>query len=42
MDSPTFSFELVNEVFHNSFAIANNVEPTPGSLEVTLPIVPAG
>ncbi|EPQ60277.1 hypothetical protein GLOTRDRAFT_108878 [Gloeophyllum trabeum ATCC 11539] len=39
---PPFSLELVNQVFHNSFAIANNVQPGQGSLSLTLPIVPAG
>ncbi|KAF8079329.1 hypothetical protein FPV67DRAFT_1776340 [Lyophyllum atratum] len=38
----TFSLELKNEVFHNAFAIANNVIPESGSIDITLPIVPAG
>ncbi|KAI0931396.1 hypothetical protein AcV5_005110 [Taiwanofungus camphoratus] len=40
---PYFSFELVNaDIFHNSFGIANNVNPTLGFLTLTLPIVPSG
>lgn len=41
-DPTTFSLELVNEVFHNSFAIGNNIPTNTGQLTVTLPIVPAG
>ncbi|KAI0305055.1 hypothetical protein BC826DRAFT_979704 [Russula brevipes] len=41
-DPPTFSLELLNEVFHNSFAIGNNIPSNAGQLTVTLPIVPAG
>ena len=42
-DPPTFSLELVNaDVFHNSFAIANNVNPSTGSIDLVLPIVPSG
>ncbi len=40
--SDTWSFELVNEVFHNAFAIANNVDPAPQQLSLTLPVVPVG
>ncbi|TFK56827.1 hypothetical protein OE88DRAFT_60676 [Heliocybe sulcata] len=39
---PPFSIELVNTVFHNSFAIANNVNPTLNSMTIALPIVPVG
>jgi len=42
MDRSTFSIELVNTVFHNSFAIANNVVPTSGTMTIELPIVPVG
>ncbi|OCH84038.1 hypothetical protein OBBRIDRAFT_840009 [Obba rivulosa] len=42
-DPSTWSLELVNPTnFHNSFAIANNVNPAPGFITVQLPIVPAG
>ncbi|KAF8902195.1 hypothetical protein CPB84DRAFT_1836171 [Gymnopilus junonius] len=41
-DPATFSLELVNTAFHNSFAIANNVNPTAGTVSLTLPIVPVG
>ncbi|KAF8730544.1 hypothetical protein AX14_005479 [Amanita brunnescens Koide BX004] len=41
-DPPVFSIELVNLVFHNSFAIANNVQTTQGSLTLTIPTVPVG
>ncbi|OCH84935.1 hypothetical protein OBBRIDRAFT_798661 [Obba rivulosa] len=42
-DPSTWSLELVNPTnFHNSFAIANNVNPAPGVLSIRLPIVPAG
>jgi hypothetical protein len=41
-DPSTFSIELVNTVFHNSFAIANNVVPTSGTMTIELPIVPVG
>jgi len=40
-DPNTWSFFLVNPVFHDTFAIANTVNPQPGALNVTLPIVPA-
>ncbi|PCH34083.1 hypothetical protein WOLCODRAFT_22446 [Wolfiporia cocos MD-104 SS10] len=40
---PRFSLELVNDIeFHNSFAIANNLNPSDGFATFTLPIVPAG
>jgi hypothetical protein len=39
---PVFSLYLVNEAFHDSFAIANNVLPTQGSIDITLPVVPVG
>ncbi|KAG6841128.1 hypothetical protein C0991_001518 [Blastosporella zonata] len=41
-DPAAFSFELTNEVFHNTFAIANNVVPEAQTLTLTLPIVPVG
>ena len=40
--SDTWSFELINVAFNNAFAIANNVNPSLGSLTITLPIVPVG
>ncbi|PPQ69664.1 hypothetical protein CVT26_001533 [Gymnopilus dilepis] len=41
-DPETFSLELINTAFHNSFAIANNVNPTAETISLTLPIVPVG
>ncbi|GBE77529.1 hypothetical protein SCP_0104040 [Sparassis crispa] len=42
-DPSTWSFELVNPVnFHNSFGLANNVDPSTGVLLVELPVVPPG
>jgi len=41
-DPDTWSLELVNTVFHNAFAIANNVDPAPQQLTITFPIVPVG
>ena len=41
-DPSTFSIELLNTVFHNSFAIANNVNPSSGTITLDLPIVPPG
>jgi len=41
-DPATVSFELVNTIFHNSFAIANNIETSLKTLTVTLPTVPPG
>ncbi|PFH47584.1 hypothetical protein AMATHDRAFT_50192 [Amanita thiersii Skay4041] len=38
--SPICSFELFNDAFHDSFAIANNVPSLQGSLTLTLPVVP--
>ncbi|KII93096.1 hypothetical protein PLICRDRAFT_35273 [Plicaturopsis crispa FD-325 SS-3] len=40
-DPSTFSLELVNTVFHDTFAIANNVVPASGSITINLPSVPA-
>lgn len=40
-DPDSCSFELVNEAFHDTFAIANNIPIKTGSINVTLPIVPA-
>ncbi|GJE86215.1 hypothetical protein PsYK624_022950 [Phanerochaete sordida] len=42
-DPATWSLELVNtDIFHNSFAIANNVNPSQGAVDLTLPAVPSG
>lgn len=41
-DPSTWSFELLNPDFHDSFAIANNVDPSPQQLTLTIPIVPVG
>jgi len=41
-DPGTFTLELLNTVFHNSFAIGNNLVPSAGSATIELPIVPAG
>ncbi|KAF9458027.1 hypothetical protein BDZ94DRAFT_1301476 [Collybia nuda] len=40
-DPATFSIFLINEVFHDSFGIANNVVPELGEITLTLPVVPA-
>ncbi|KAF7362606.1 hypothetical protein MVEN_00609400 [Mycena venus] len=38
---PVFSVELVNgDLFHNALALANNVKPEAGMVEVTMPAVP--
>jgi len=39
---PSFSFELINPSFNSQFGIANNVDPSLGTLTLTLPIVPTG
>ncbi|KAG6380538.1 hypothetical protein JVT61DRAFT_4897 [Boletus reticuloceps] len=39
-DPSTFSIELVNAAFHDTFAIANNVQTVNGQLTVELPQVP--
>ncbi|KAJ7237557.1 hypothetical protein B0H12DRAFT_1057239 [Mycena haematopus] len=39
---PTFSIELANPKFHDSLAIANNVDPTKGTITVSIPSVPEG
>jgi hypothetical protein len=41
-DPSTWSFELINVVFNDAFAIANNVDPSSSPLTIELPIVPAG
>jgi len=41
-DPETWSFELLNTVFNNAFAIANNVNPSASELTLTLPVVPVG
>ncbi|KAJ2927059.1 hypothetical protein H1R20_g10037, partial [Candolleomyces eurysporus] len=38
-DEP-FSLYLYNEEFNDSFAIANNVEPSLGSVSIQIPVVP--
>ena len=40
--SSTWSFELINTAFNDAFAIANNVDPSPSQLTLTLPIIPVG
>ena len=40
--SDSFSIELINTSFNNAFAIANNVDPSTGSITLTLPSVPVG
>lgn len=39
-DPATCSFELANQAFHNTFAIANNIPINTGSITVNLPAVP--
>lgn len=41
-DPTTFSVELINTVFNNQFALANNVDPSLQTLTINMPIVPAG
>jgi hypothetical protein len=41
-DPQTCSFELTNVVFHNAFAIANNIQTSLQQLTVALPAVPPG
>ncbi|OAX38947.1 hypothetical protein K503DRAFT_690596, partial [Rhizopogon vinicolor AM-OR11-026] len=41
-DPSTFSIELVNTIFHNTFAIANSVQTSTGSLTLELPQIPVG
>ncbi|EKM61425.1 uncharacterized protein PHACADRAFT_248020 [Phanerochaete carnosa HHB-10118-sp] len=42
-DPSTWSLELSNpNNFHNTFAIANNVDPAAGSINIPLPPVPSG
>jgi len=45
-DAPTdpaiWSLELINTIFRNNFAIANNVDDSVGSVTLTLPAVPVG
>jgi hypothetical protein len=36
------SIFLVNTVFHDNFAIANNVDPQVQTLSLELPLVPPG
>lgn len=40
--SDTWSFELINKVFNNAFAIANNINPSASQITLTLPVVPVG
>jgi len=39
-NDPIFSLYLVNEEFHDTFAIANNVYPTEGQITLSLPVLP--
>ena len=39
--SSPFSVELVNQLFNNEFALANNIQPSSGIALVPLGIVPA-
>jgi len=41
-DPTSFSFELLNQVFNNAYAIANNVATSLGTLTLDIPIVPPG
>ncbi|KIJ97037.1 hypothetical protein K443DRAFT_681822 [Laccaria amethystina LaAM-08-1] len=41
-DPDSFSIELVNTSFNNAYAIANNVDPSTGSITLTIPTVPVG
>ncbi|KAG2342043.1 hypothetical protein BDR05DRAFT_423110 [Suillus weaverae] len=41
-DPGSFSLYMVNTIFHNTFAIANNVQASAGMITLTLPQVPVG
>ncbi|KAG2107026.1 uncharacterized protein F5147DRAFT_637111 [Suillus discolor] len=41
-DPSSFSLYMVNTIFHNTFAIGNNVQSSAGILTLTLPQVPIG
>ncbi|KAI5118580.1 hypothetical protein M0805_004196 [Coniferiporia weirii] len=41
-DTQSFSIELTNDVFHKTFAIANNIQTGELQLSLELPIVPVG
>ncbi|KAF8838688.1 hypothetical protein BDN67DRAFT_62552 [Paxillus ammoniavirescens] len=41
-DPTSFTFELTNTIFHNTFAIANTVTTSQGSITIQLPQVPVG
>jgi hypothetical protein len=42
VDPPVFQLYLFNEVFHDNFGIANNVDRSLNSITLVLPVVPAG
>lgn len=39
-DPQTFSLQLVNSMFHDTYAIASDVESALQSMQITLPLVP--
>jgi hypothetical protein len=41
-DPTTFTLELLNNAFHDTFAIGNNVVTADKSLSLELPIIPVG
>ncbi|KAG1825280.1 hypothetical protein EV424DRAFT_1471751 [Suillus variegatus] len=41
-DPSSFSLYMVNTIFHNTFAIGNNVQSSAGIITLTLPQVPVG
>ncbi|KAI0050591.1 hypothetical protein FA95DRAFT_1581118 [Auriscalpium vulgare] len=41
-DPQVITIELVNTIFHNTFAIANNIQSTAGTITLLLPVIPAG
>lgn len=41
-DPESFSIELTNTLFHDNFAIGNNIQTTTGSFTFEMPVVPAG
>jgi len=41
-DPGTWSLELINDVFNRAYAIGNNLDPSLGSITITLPAVPPG
>ncbi|KAG1813851.1 uncharacterized protein BJ212DRAFT_1238963, partial [Suillus subaureus] len=41
-DASSFNIYMVNTIFHNTFAIANNVQTSAGGVTIVLPQAPLG